>query len=188
LANKSKRFQKSKKVTTWQEQLKSNIDTINKWLRKTKDKLKKELSLNNSTPFDANEISLLDTLSKEFVSSIEYSIDISEMIDVDKAKKQFESTAQQKIIFEKLGIQKNIQVMTIHKSKGREFDGVVLVLEDKNGVWKSKDKTKIDEIKELYNVAISRAKKAIAIVAFEDAINEASEPVKSLLKISTTPA
>ena len=187
LAKKSKRFQKSQKANTWQEQLKSNIGTINDWLRKTKDKLKNELSLNGSTPFDKNEISLLDTLSNEFVNSIEYSTDISGKIDVNKAKKQFESTAQQRIIFEKLGIQKNVQVMTIHKSKGREFDGVAIVLEDKNGIWKSKDETKIEEIKELYNVAISRSKKAISIVAFEDSINEASEPVKRLLKISTNP-
>ena len=126
-------------------------------------------------------------LSDEFVKSIRYSIDSSGKLDVDKAKKQFESTSQQKIIFEKLGIQKNVQVMTIHKSKGREFDGVVLVLEDRNGMWKSSSTTNTEEIKELYNVAISRAKKAISIVAFEDAINAASEPAKRLLEISTNP-
>ena len=103
-------------------------------------------------------------------------------IDVDKAKKQFETVAQQKIVFEKLGIQKNVQVMTIHKSKGREFDGVILVLENNYGaIWKDKNRQKEEEIKDLYRVAISRAKKAISIVAFEDALNDASETTKRLL-------
>jgi DNA helicase-2/ATP-dependent DNA helicase PcrA len=188
LIKKAKHFKESTRASTRQEKLKFNLDTINNELRKTKLKLKKEISLDASTPFDKDDKPLLDTLSNEFVNSIEYSIDYSGTVDVDKAKKQFETTAQQKIIFEKLGLHKNVQVMTIHKSKGREFDGVVLVLEDKIGIWEKKDESKKEEIKELYNVAISRAKKAISIVAFEDAINKASEPVKRLLEISTNPS
>jgi len=188
LISLSKGFQKSRKTLTWQEELKSKIDKINDWLRKTKDKLKEEITLEASTPFDKDEKPLLDILSSEFVNSIEYSIDISGNIDVDKAKKQFELIVQKKIIFEKLGVQKNVQVMTIHKSKGREFDGVVLVFESNFSVWKDKDPQKEKEIKELYNVAISRARKAISIVAFENAIGEASKPVKKLLEISRNPA
>lgn len=79
------------------------------------------------------------------------------------------------MIFEKLGIQKNFQVMTIHKLKGREFDGVVLVLEDNHkAFWRKINFRLVTEIEELYRVAISRARSALAIVAFEDAQKEAA--------------
>lgn len=188
LLKKAQGFRESTKANTWQGKLTLNISTINDWLRKTKGKLNKEIFLDASTPFDKNDKSLLDTLSNEFVNSIEYSVDSSGKVDVDKATKQFETTAQQKIIFEKLGIQKNVQVMTIHKSKGREFDGVVLVLESNYSIWQNKAPQKEEEIKELYNVAISRAKKAISIVAFKDAINDASKPAKKLLVTGTDSA
>ena len=60
--------------------------------------------------------------------------------------------------------------MTIHKSKGREFDGVVLVLEDNHkALWKKDGPASGPEIDDLYRVAISRARSAFALVAFEDA-------------------
>lgn len=183
LVEESKRLPKHKKKIIAKTE--DDLKKLNKWISKKKRELK-QIGISATSPF-CRDKSLLDILAKELILSIEYCFDSSGKLDVDKAKKQFESRTQQKIIFEKLGIQKNVQVMTIHKSKGREFDGVVLVLEDKNGMWKSSTTTNTEEIKELYNVAISRAKKAITIVAFEDAINAASEPAKRLLEISTNP-
>ena len=185
LTKKASGFKKSKKSDSWQDQLKSNLDIINKWLRKTKENLQKELSINGSTPFRKDDIPLLGTITDEFIKAVESSVDSLGRLDVEKARILFEKNTQQNIIFEKLGIQKSIQVMTIHKSKGREFDGVILVLEDDHSaIWKKSGN--IEEIEDLYRVAISRAKNALAIVAFDDAVNEAADPVKRLLPMNTT--
>ena len=105
-------------------------------------------------------------------------------MDIKKATKDFEKSNQQKIIFEKVGLQKNVQVMTIHKSKGREFDGVVLVLEDNyKAVWRANGPGSDEEVEELYRVGITRARSAFALIAFEDARKEARDVVKRLLPI-----
>ena len=72
--------------------------------------------------------------------------------------------------------------MTIHKSKGREFDGVILVLEDNpKAIWGKDSLATDDEIEELYLVAISRARSAFALIAFEDVYQNTASPMKRLL-------
>lgn len=61
---------------------------------------------------------------------------------------------------------------------------MVLVLEDNHkAFWRKIDSRLDTEIEELYRVAISRARSALAIVAFEDARNEAAEPLKQFLQL-----
>ena len=76
-----------------------------------------------------------------------------------------------------------VEVMTIHKSKGREFEGVVLAIEDDHtALWRASNHLADDDINDLYRVAISRARDALIIVAFDDALNVAKPPVYKLLQ------
>ena len=89
---------------------------------------------------------------------------------------------QQRIIFEKLGIESGIQVMTIHKAKGREFDGVVIVMEDSSkAMWLNDSKTSDSELDELYRVGISRARLAFGLIGYNDIYNDAKPHVQKLL-------
>ena len=167
----------------WEERLKTNLSTLNKLLRATQAEMREE-GINDcpSTAFDKRDSGFLETLADEFIESIKNNVNTRGRLDIEKAGISFEKANQQKVIFEKLGIQKSVQVMTIHKSKGREFDGVVLVLEDNHkALWKKDGPASGPEIDDLYRVAISRARSAFALVAFEDARKEAAEPVKRLL-------
>jgi ATP-dependent exoDNAse (exonuclease V) beta subunit len=133
-------------------------------------------------PFDKADVALLEVLKNEFIASIKTCVNTQGHIDVHQAAIAFEKANQQKVIFEKLGIEKRVQVMTIHKSKGREFDGVVLVLEDsRKAIWRREGRATEEEIEDLYRVALSRAKSMFALVAFEDAWRDAAAPVTRLL-------
>lgn len=89
---------------------------------------------------------------------------------------------QQRVIFEKIGLEPRIQLMTIHKAKGREFDGVVLVLEDNHeAFWKASKRMDEEERLDLYRVAMTRARHAFALVAFEDACTDAAPVLRRLL-------
>lgn len=158
--------------------LQSDIGNINKHLYTKKEKRSSGMP---NMPFTKADSSLLTFLADRFLASIRPLIKPSGALNIKKAKIAFEKTLQQRIIFEKLGLQRGIEIMTIHKSKGREFDGVVLALEnDHTALWRSASVTDA-EIDDLYRVAISRAREAIIFVAFEDASALAKTPVKKLL-------
>ena len=74
--------------------------------------------------------------------------------------------------------------MTIHKAKGREFEGAVLLLEDDpTAHWRvsgSRDPD-IVAVTDLYRVATSRAREALEVVAFDDIAGDALPPVQTLL-------
>ncbi|HKZ41690.1 MAG TPA: 3'-5' exonuclease, partial [Candidatus Hodarchaeales archaeon] len=98
------------------------------------------------------------------------------------ARRAFEVSLQQRIIFEKLGIHHSVEVMTIHKAKGREFNGVVLVFEDNyKALWKAGSLTADAELVDLYRVAISRARDVIGIIAYNDTIDHVRVEVRKLL-------
>lgn len=158
--------------------LKNNIETINKVLRARREDLPNNCP---STPFDRTEITLLKFIASEFTKSIMLYISLDGKLDIRKASWAFEKANQQKVIFEKQGIQKNVQVMTIHKAKGREFDGVILVLEsNRKAIWQRND-IPDEEIEDLYRVAVSRNRSAFSLVAFADSYPKATRPVKRLL-------
>ncbi len=158
--------------------LQSDIGNINKHLYTKKEKRSSGMP---NMPFTKADSSLLTFLADRFLASIRPLIKPSGALNIKKAKIAFEKTLQQRIVFEKLGLQRGIEIMTIHKSKGREFDGVVLALEnDHTALWRSASVTDA-EIDDLYRVAISRAREAIIVVAFEDASALAKTPVKKLL-------
>jgi len=167
----------------WRNRLEGNLSTLNEMLRATQEKQREKGVKNpHSTPFDRGDTPLLEILRDEFIASIAKNVDTGSRLDIKRAEVSFERASQQKVIFEKLGIQKNVQVMTIHKSKGREFDGVVLVLENSpKAIWRESGNASDEEIEDLYRVAISRARSAFALVAFEDAWEDAAEPVRRLL-------
>ena len=161
------------------KKLREDLVKINDLLRATKKKLPEGTP---STPFNRGDIGLLDHLARYMMNIIEPSLWTSGSVDIAESRKAFESSMQQRIIFEKLGISENIEVMTIHKAKGREFDGVVLVFEDnRNALWRSDSRTQDSELLDLYRVAISRARYALRVVAYEDAIENAKPAVHRLL-------
>lgn len=174
---------KAKKPSDWRSRLEGNLATLNNLLHANQKKQRgKGITNCHSTAFDEGDAALLETLRDEFIASIKKDVDACGRLDVEKAAISFEKANQQKVVFEKLGIQKNVQVMTIHKSKGREFDGVILVLEtSRKAIWRRDSNASDQEIEDLYRVAISRARSAFALVAFDDAWKDASEPVRRLL-------
>jgi len=184
---KAKRQRPPQDRSDWNCCLTNNLLALNRWLRARQQKLKQEGIRNcPNTAFDSGDGALLETLAREFILSIEGSVSKGGRMDIKKASKDFEKSNQQKIIFEKLGLQKNVQVMTIHKSKGREFDGVVLVLEDNyKAVWRANSPGSDQEVEELYRVGITRARSAFVLVAFEDARREAKDVVRRLLPTVT---
>jgi DNA helicase-2/ATP-dependent DNA helicase PcrA len=181
LIRKVRGFRQPKLPDSRRSSLRKHLKQVNKRLRAAKNSKTNRLPEGcPSTPFSGSDIPLLDSLSKDFQDSIESAFDGKLWLDIKKARWAFEKSTQQRIIFEKLGLQKSVQVMTIHKAKGREFDGVVLVLED-NGkqLWTNSDDN--EAVEDLYRVAISRARSAFALVAFKDAYQKAAPAVKRLL-------
>jgi DNA helicase-2/ATP-dependent DNA helicase PcrA len=181
--DKAKRQHAPKDGSDWECCLTNNLSTLNRWLRATQQELRqKGISNCPGTAFDEGDNALLETLAREFILSVKGSVHKAGRLNIEKATRDFEKANQQKVIFEKLGLQKNVQVMTIHKSKGREFDGVVLVLEDSHkAVWRKNGPGSNEEVEDIYRVAITRARSAFALVAFEDARKEAKDVVKRLL-------
>lgn len=157
-----------------------DLDKINNYLRATRNK---RPTGTPQMPFTKADSTLLTFLTTNFVSSIKSLIKPSGLMNIKKAKVTFEKSLQQRIILEKLGLQKGVEVMTIHKSKGREFDGVVLALEnDHTALWRGSNRMADEEIDDLYRVAISRARDALVVVAYNDALASAKSPVQKLLR------
>lgn len=173
------RMRKPESGTDPMAKLQSDIGNINKHLYTKKEKRSSGMP---NMPFTKADSSLLAFLADRFLASITPLIKPSGVLNIKKAKIAFEKTLQQRIVFEKLGLQRGIEIMTIHKSKGREFDGVVLALEnDHTALWRSSSSVTEAEIDDLYRVAISRAREAFIVVAFEDASALTKAPVKKLL-------
>lgn len=171
---------KSNSRTDPVDKIERDLNKVNKYLRATKDKRPMGTP---QMPFTVADSPLLEYLSTSFVSSIKSLIKPPGVMNIEKAKAIFEKSLQQRIILEKLGIQKGVEVMTIHKSKGREFDGVVLVLEnDHTALWRASCGMTDEEIDDLYRVAISRARDALIVVSLNDPLSEAKLPVNKLLR------
>jgi superfamily I DNA/RNA helicase len=155
------------------------LESINELLRAKKDKLPPG---SPRTPLEKNDISLLIILREKFLKLIEKRFQPYGRLDVGQAKRDFENLVQQEVLYEKLGIEEAIQVMTIHKAKGREFDGVVLVLESGHkALWRKESHTSNQELEDLYRVAMSRGRDAFGLVAYDDTFRNAKPPVQKLL-------
>lgn len=180
IVKKVKRQQKFKNDETPTEKIHKNIGDINKLLRETKENLPENTPL---SPFTASDTAFLEVLKDEFIkSAIEPFLLSVGQVDIVKVRQNFETSMQRRIIFEKMGIEYGVHIMTIHKAKGREFDGVVLGLENNpTALWKNTSNVDDSEIKDLYRVAISRARDILSLVAYDDAIQEAKPSVKKLL-------
>jgi superfamily I DNA/RNA helicase len=156
-----------------------DLEVVNKLLRARKKNLP---AGSPSTPFTKTDRLLLQVLKDETLKSITPAFNSNGSLQPTKAKHLFENSMQQKIIFEKLGIETGVQVMTIHKSKGREFDGVVLVLENnRKALWRNESNTPDTELEDLYRVGISRAKYAFGLTAYNNIFDEAKPAVQKLL-------
>lgn len=131
------------------------------------------------TCFSKRDRPLLDLIAHEFLGSVlPYIRAAASPEDVGMA---FESMMLQRVVFEKEGIHKSIQAMTIHKSKGREFDGVILVLESSpTAAWRQSCGYPLDEVEDLYRVGITRARRALTVVAYSDGKEAAAASARRL--------
>lgn len=164
------------------EKLDDDLDKINRHLRAPRTKLPVG---SPPTPFTAADKPLLHQLATFVIHSIEPFIHIRPFLKLDEARRHFESLMQQRILFEKLGLRRGIEVMTIHKAKGREFDGTILVFEDNpKALWKATSRTSNEELVDLYRVAVSRARDVLGVVAYNDAVASAKPAVQHLLSPS----
>jgi DNA helicase-2/ATP-dependent DNA helicase PcrA len=162
----------------WKKVL-NDLESVNKYLRAPLDKLPDG---SPSTPFTKTDSPLLQVLRNETLRSIVHAFNHTGSLLSAKAIHLFENSMQKRIIFEKLGIESGVQVMTIHKSKGREFDGVVLVLEDnRKALWRNESNTSDTELEDLYRVGISRARDAFGLTAYNNIYNDAKPAVQKLL-------
>lgn len=156
-----------------------DIETINNLLRATRSNLPDGCP---PTPLTKSDIILLRTLSCELLRAIDPAFNVEGMLNLISAERAFEKSIQKRIIFEKIGIESGVQVMTIHKSKGREFDGVILLMEDnRKALWKNDSRSTDTELNDLYRVGISRAKEALGIIGYNDIYDEAKLPIQKLL-------
>lgn len=166
IATKVGRFQPPRAGQQALDKLKNDLGRLNDELRKPKSKLQKGMP---STPFTQRDIPLLDILRDHVLEQVKPRINYRGVVDILRAHASFEKSIRQKIMLEKSGIQHLVQVMTIHKSKGREFDGVVLILEDDpRALWRASALVPESERIDLYRVAISRAREFLTVVAFDD--------------------
>jgi hypothetical protein len=164
--------------TPWAK-LFNDVEAINRVLRARKGDLPEG---SPGTPFTRDDSPLLEVLRDSLLRLFRGEIEMTGHLDLKAANGGFERMMQQRVLFEKLGIQPVIQVMTIHKAKGREFDGVVLLLENsRKALWRKSSRSRDADVEDLYRVAISRARYAVSLVAFEDAVGDAKEPVRRLL-------
>lgn len=174
--------QHAPKDNSWnsmREKILKDLEVVNTLIRAPLNKLPNGTP---STPFTKADSLLLQFLKNEFLKSIAPAFNSGGFLQPSKAEHLFENSMQQKIIFEKLGIETGVQVMTIHKSKGREFDGVVLVLEDnRKALWRNESNTSDTELEDLYRVAISRARDAFGLTSYNDIYNDAKPSVQKLL-------
>lgn len=168
--------------------LRQDVEEASKWLYDKAHLAKSGLkTAQQRTPFDKDERAVVLALADELVRLLETAIHGCHL-DLPEAQRKFERYVQQKIAREKAGFVASVEVMTIHKSKGREFDGVVLLLEDEPGApWKQSSKKDEAELKDVYYVAVSRARSALAIVARVTAGGEARPCVAALLPVNRFP-
>ena len=121
---------------------------------------KKNLKYNELT-FNDFVNGLIETLGKEKIKSVfnEYKNDVYFEETICKFKKLFISTSENESFIERikdfLG-ENSIPIMTIHKSKGLEYDTVIFVGLEDQFFWSFKDQP--DEDKCSFFVALSRAK------------------------------
>lgn len=157
----------------------NDIRVINKKLRAKKGDLPNG---SPKTPLIETDTPLMNTLCKELLLSIESAFYRKGHLNIAKAEILFEKSMQQRIIFEKLGIESGIQVMTIHKAKGREFDGVVIVMEDSHkAMWRNNSNASDSELNDLYRVETSRAKEAFGLIGYNDIYHDAKPYVQKFL-------
>lgn len=144
-----------------------DLDRFNELLRTPKRKLPTGMP---STPFEQRDIPLLGLFADHVLGLLGPMIKSDGTLDVAQALIVFERSIRKRILLEKAGVSATIQVMTIHKSKGREFDGVVLLLEnDPRALWRASSPVPEREREDLYRVALSRARERLVVVAFGDA-------------------
>jgi len=174
--------QRGPKDNSWDsiwKKLLNDLESVNKYLRAPLNKLPDG---SPSTPFTKADSRLLQVLRNETLRSIVHAFNHTGSLLSAKAIHLFENSMQKRIIFEKFGIESGVQVMTIHKSKGREFDGVVLVLEDnRKALWGNESNTSDTEIEDLYRVGISRARDAFSLTAYNNIYADAKPAVQKLL-------
>ena len=157
----------------------NDLENVNEVLRAKSDKLPPG---SPKTPLTKNDIPLLNVLRERFLKLTEKRLQPYGQLELAKARRDFERSAQREVLYEKLGIEEAVQVMTIHKAKGREFDGVVLVLESSpKALWRKDSHISNQELEDLYRVAISRGRNAFALVAHNDIFDDAKLPVQRLL-------
>lgn len=176
-----KKMQSQHKPTDnkFMQRLQTNVDTINGCLRAT---AKSKPQGTPRSPFNANDTALLTMLRDEILRLLKPNLSKGGSVNIQEVKKSFERELQHRIVLEKLGIEHGVQVMTIHKAKGREFDGVVLVLEDnQTALWRTSSRTSDPEAVDLYRVGISRARDFLALVAYNDIHGDMKQVLKGLL-------
>ncbi len=161
------------------EKLSSDLTRAGHLLRQTKGRLPNGMP---STPFEARDIPLLEILAERLMAVITPRLGKGGTLDVTSAALAFEKSVRQSLLLEKAGVTAPVQVMTIHKSKGREFDGVVLVLEDDpRALWLTSSHLPEQERVDLYRVAISRARHQLVVVALRDARDRIAPPLAKLI-------
>lgn len=184
-------FSRQKSPTDGQDccsKLLKDLTSANEWLCKTQKDLSQAGFPKGAqwTPFNGSDKGILLELAMHFLEAIRPII-VNGTPDRVSARQHFESHMKKRILYEKIGLSASLEAMTIHKAKGREFDGVVLVLEDEHGApWKG-DQNSDSDLFDLYYVAISRARHALMIVAKATAGREIRSCVRHLLPVSKFP-
>lgn len=179
IADKVSRLKRPKRGQSAMEKLASDLARLAEFLRVTKAKLPSGTA---PTPFSRHDTCLLRHLASELLGVVEPELAGRASIDVANATSRFERSIRQRVLLEKTGTGSLLQVMTIHKAKGREFDGTVLLVEDDpRALWRAESFIHDEEQEDLYRVAVSRSRERIVIVAFEDAVADAASPVSRLL-------
>ena len=161
------------------KKLRYDLEHVNRLLRSRKDQLPTGTP---TTPLTASDAVLLQVILDEFLKSVKSAFNPDYSLNTARASRSFEKFMRQRVIFEKTGISAGVQIMTIHKSKGREFDGVILVLEDnRKALWKRGSLASDSEVEDLYRVAISRAKYAFGLIAYKDSYGAARPAIQRML-------
>jgi DNA helicase-2/ATP-dependent DNA helicase PcrA len=149
------------------DKLSNDLVHLGEVLRAPKSKLPSGMP---STPFDKRQKGLTDLFAGQLLRTVEARIGSDGRLDIMEAHIFFERFVRQRVVLEKEGLGSQVQVMTIHKAKGREFEGTVLVLEDDaRALWRASSGIPERERQDLYRVALSRARSRVVVIAFEDA-------------------
>lgn len=175
-----RRFKKPKAGQSSSEKLRKDLARFGELLRETKESLPAGMP---STPFTKHDTALLSRFAAQMLTVVEPRIAFDGRLDISGARLAFEKAIRQKVLLEKSGVSSPIQVMTIHKAKGREFDGAVLVLEDdRRALWRASSNIPETERVDLYRVGLSRARELLVVVAFDDSGGEIADSLARLAK------